>query len=321
MIGKVDPALLEQLVIDRTGAIDDRLLQGAAYGEDTAAIQLSDTILVVNTDPISLAVERLGTLAVSVASNDIAASGAVPEWMTNVLFLPDSNESILDTITQQLDRAANAIDVTIIGGHTEYLPVLNTPLLVSTCFGVTDRYVPTGGAKPGDTVLLTKGAGIEGTAILSTDFRTQLASSVGTQHLDTGETYYDKLSILPEATICRDVATAMHDPTEGGVLSGLFELAVASNVRLDIDRGAIPVSQTTIALCSAMDIDPLAIFGSGGLLATVPESEANRLIADLHRADIEAAKIGTVHSGAPTLVLDGEVIKEPPRDAMYDLWE
>jgi len=168
MIGKLDPDTLDQ-VLERTGASSGDLLTGAAYGEDAAAIDLGDgETLVVSSDPISLAADRAGTLGVYVACNDVAASGADPEFLTNVVFLPDDDESTLATLTDQLDAAADDLGVTIVGGHTEYVPALERPLLSLTAFGRTDRYIPTGGAQPGEKLLLTKGAAIEGTGILAT---------------------------------------------------------------------------------------------------------------------------------------------------------
>lgn len=321
MIGKVDPESLAALVLDRTGAPDDRVLQGPAYGEDTAAIELEDGILVVNADPISLAVGRVGTLGVDVAANDVAASGATPEWLTSVLFLPGSSEA-LDTITAQLDEAARRLDVAIVGGHSEYAPALSTPMLVLTCFGLTDMYVPTGGAEPGDRLVLTKGAGIEATAILATDFRDRLAGRVPDSTFDSAEGFYDEVSVVPEAAILREYAHAMHDPTEGGLVDGLLELAVASGVRLDVDRDSIPIREETGLLCEAAGVDPLRTFGSGALLAAVPETATAEALSALDGAGLEAATIGTVNeSDEPALFLDEERFTEPVRDDMYALWE
>jgi hydrogenase expression/formation protein HypE len=321
MIGKVDPDSLAALVLGRTGAPDERVLQGPAYGEDTAAIELEEGILVVNADPISLAVGRVGTLGVDVAANDVAASGATPEWLTSVVFLPGSDDA-LDTITAQLDEAARRLGIAIVGGHSEYAPALSTPMLVLTCFGLTDRYVPTGGAEPGDRLVLTKGAGIEATAILATDFRDRLAGRVDEATLEAAEGFYDEVSVVPDAAVLRAYANAMHDPTEGGLVDGLLELAVASGVRLEVDREAIPVREETRRLCAAAGVDPLRTFGSGALLAAVPEESTAAALSGLEERGIDAAVIGTVgESEEPVLDLGGERFEEPVRDDMYALWE
>lgn len=320
MLGKLPPELLEALVVDRTGASDPRVLQGPAYGEDTAAIQLEESVLVVNSDPLSLAVERLGTLGVTVAANDVAASGGSPEWLTTVLFLPDEDEAVLDELTRQLDEQARTLDVAIVGGHTEYTPALERPMLVATCVGLADRYIPTGGARPGDRIVLTKGAAIEATAILATDFRDSL--SLPESVFESAETFFEDISVVADAAVVSAYASAMHDPTEGGLIDGLLEMAVASGVCLDVEADAIPIRTETEALCRAAGVDPLRTFGSGALLATVP-SEATTAVADeLAEQGIDSAVIGTVQAADdPSVELDGQRYTEAIRDDMYALWE
>lgn len=322
MLGKVTPDALASLVFSRTGAADAAVRQGPAYGEDAAAIDLGDRTLVVSSDPLSLAAERLGTLGVHVAGNDVAASGADPRWLTAVVFLPAADEGVLDAVTGQLDEAAAAAGISIVGGHSEYAPALDRPMLSLTCLGLTDRFVPTGGAEPGDAVILTKGAGLEATAILATDFRDRLAGVVDEALVEEAAGYFDEISVAPDARALRDHATAMHDPTEGGLVDGLIELAVAAGVRVIVDRANVPIREATRACCGAVDVDPLHTFGSGALLATVPAGDVDAARAALFDADIDAAVIGTVEAAAePALVIDGETLTEPVRDALYALWE
>ena len=315
MIGKLDPERLEA-VFSRTGVPDEDVVQGPAYGEDTALLRIGNELLVVNTDPVSLATERIGTIGTHIACNDIAASGGEPRWLTAAIFLPD--DSSLDAITDQLDAATHDIGVSIVGGHTEYAPERDRPLLSLTCLGLADEYVPTGGAQPGDTLVLTKGAGIEGTAILATDFREDVA--LPDELLERGAALFSDLSVLPEARILREYANALHDPTEGGLIDGALELAVASDAGVRIDPERVPILESTEKLCEAMAVDPLKIFGSGALLAAVPEERVETALTELEELGIEAAAIGNVERGDPALAIDGERITEPVRDDLYELW-
>ncbi|WP_276281333.1 AIR synthase family protein [Halorussus caseinilyticus] len=323
MIGKLDPDDLAR-VLDRTGARDDSVEMGPQYGEDAAAVRLDDgSVLVVNSDPLSLAKERLGTLAVHVACNDVAACGADPRWLTNVVFLPDDDPETLDALTTQMDEEARESGVAIVGGHSEYTPALERPMVSMTAMGLADEYVPTGGARPGDRVLLTKGVGIEGTAVLATDFRDELDLSADL--LARAESFFGEISVLPESRVLRESATAMHDPTEGGLLNGMVEMAIASGVRLEIDRSAVPVREETAEICAAMGVDPLRIFGSGALLATVPPETSADALAALDAEGIRASEIGVVADvdGADEagVDIDGELVRDAIRDDLYDLWE
>ncbi|MXV62154.1 hydrogenase expression protein [Natronorubrum sp. JWXQ-INN-674] len=322
MPGKVSPDELLAHVFGRTGtaADDETVLQGPANGEDAAAIAPfgGDETFVVSSDPISLAAEGVGRLAVPVACNDVAASGADPRWLTVVIMLPDRDTS-LEKITSDLDAAARDIGASIVGGHSEYVDQLERPLLSLTAMGTAEAFVPTSGAEPGDRVLITKAAGIEGTAILAADFGAEL--EVDEDVCERAETFIEEISVAPDARAVRDHATAMHDPTEGGVAAGLFEIARASGVRLEIDRDAVPIREETAQLCAAADVDPLRIFGSGALLATVPADAVEDCLDALTDADLEAAEIGTVRAGEPELAIGDESITDPIEDDLYPLWE
>src|SRR6056297_400139 len=323
MIGKLDPETLGT-ILDQTGASNPALLTGAAYGEDAAAIDLGDgETLVVSSDPISLAADAAGTIGVNVACNDIAAAGADPEFLTNVIFLPDDDAETIETLTSQLDAAADELGVTIVGGHTEYVPVLSRPLLSLTAFGRTGHHIATSGAEPGDTVLLTKGAAIEATGIIATDFADDLREAgVDESTIDRAAGFFEEISVLDDSRAVREHATALHDPTEGGVCTGLVEMAAAANVDLVVDRESVPIRPETETVCTAMGIDPLRVFGSGALLATVPPAELSTVRSRLVEAGIEAAVIGEVEpkpeaADLGALVLDSERIVDGGTDELY----
>ncbi|AHF99934.1 hydrogenase expression protein [Halostagnicola larsenii XH-48] len=318
MPGKVGPADLLEHVFGRTGAADETVLQGPADGEDAAAVDWPGGTLVVSSDPISLAASQVGTLGVHVACNDVAASGADPRWLTAVVMLPEGAD--IEPISRDLDAAAREIGASIVGGHSEYVDALERPLVSLTAMGATESFVPTGGANPGDAVILTGSAGLEGTAILAADFGDDL--DVDPTICERAETFLEEISVVPAARLVREHATAMHDPTEGGVAAGLLEIARASDCRLEIDRNAVPVREETVALCEAAGVDPLRIFGSGALLATIPEDSLESALESLAANGIEAAAIGTVREAATEsgLELGDETITDPIEDDLYPLW-
>ena len=327
MTGKLGPDALAE-VLAATGADDAAVEVGAAYGEDAAAIDLSGAsgTLVVAADPLSLAADAVGELAVHVACNDVAASGADPRWLTHTLFLPDADAARRRTVIEQVDATARDLGVAIVGGHTEVLPSLDRPLCSMTALGTTDRFVSSGGAEPGDRLLLTKGAGIEATAILASDFREACAEAgVAAETLDAAAAFLDDVSVVPDAAAVRDAATAMHDPTEGGLLTALVETASASGTELAVERERVPVRPETRACCDALGVDPLATFGSGALLAAVPPERVDDALDSLADAGIDAAVIGDVRTAderdAGSVRLDGDRIDEAPRDELYPLWE
>lgn len=320
MVGKLDPDALTAHVFSRTGAPDERVTLGPAPGEDAAAIDLGPDSLVVSSDPISLAAEAAGTLGVPVATNDVAATGAEPAWLTSTIFLPSDDTDPLETVTKQLDRAASNLDVAIVGGHAEVLDDLSRPLLSLTAMGRTEKVCPTGGAEPGDELLLTAGAGLEGTAILATDFREAL-DAIPEATLDRAAGFFEEISVLEAARALWPTATGLHDPTEGGVLAAVYEIAQAAGATVELDRAAVPIRPETREICDAMGVDPLRIFGSGALLATVDPDDREGALEALADVGIEAAAVGRLTPGETVVEMDDERVTAPPRDDCYALWE
>ncbi|MGC9147960.1 MAG: AIR synthase family protein [Sulfolobales archaeon] len=300
-IGKLRPDLLEKYVLNRVGFIDHRVIIGGRVGEDAALIDLGDEkVLVVHTDPITGSIDLLGILGILVPSNDIVVRGVKPSWASVTIFLtPNTEEREIDRITKQLHETAEKLEIMIIGGHTEYTDAVKRPVVVTTMIGVGDlgKIVTTSGARVGDLIILTKTIGIEATAIIAREFRDLLErKGVSKNIIERATRYYEKISVMKEALLLssRKYVNAMHDPTEGGVLAGLAELAYASNKSIIVYKESLPLSEETKILSNILRLDPLRILSSGSLLAAVKREYINEALDLLKREGIEASIIGEV---------------------------
>ncbi|RLE54084.1 MAG: hypothetical protein DRJ26_02320 [Candidatus Methanomethylicota archaeon] len=326
-LGKLPPDVLISLVFGRTGVDDPRVIVKPKIGEDAAIIDFGDKVLVLHSDPITGAIENIGWLAVNVSSNDVATRGARPKWISMVILLPESaDSSLLDEITRQIDDAAKKLGIMIVCGHTEVTPGLNRPILISTAIGEApkDRYVTTSGAKVGDKIILTKGAAIEGTAIFAYEFEDLIKDKFGEDFVERAKKYIDLISVLKEAMVAVEVGgvTAMHDPTEGGVLGGLQELAKASNVGFRINEDKVIINPETEAICDLLGADPLQTISSGSLIITSEPSRANEIVSALRKSGIKASIIGEIVDRDEGMILikkDGSVlsVSEPVQDHLW----
>ncbi|MCX8185283.1 MAG: AIR synthase family protein [Sulfolobales archaeon] len=310
MVGKLEPELMLRYIISRVGVLDSSVLVGPSIGEDAAIIDLGDgRVLVVHADPITGAVEYLGWLAVHIPCNDIAVRGARPRWLLPVIYLPEgSSEDLVDRVTEQIDRAARELEAAVVGGHTEFTPGISRPLISMTAIGITGRseYVATRGARVGDLVLMTKSAGVEGTAILSTDFREVLQElGVPQEIIERSSRFIERVSVVREALLLAEhrLVTSMHDPTEGGLIGGLAEIAYASGTTIYIRENAVRVAEETETISRALGIDPLRLISSGALVATTPPDKAEEALKTLGKEGIEASVIGTVDERSGDLVV------------------
>ncbi|MDR3051517.1 MAG: hypothetical protein LBU67_07325, partial [Oscillospiraceae bacterium] len=301
------------------------VVQGAGVGEDCAAIRLGDEICVLSTDPITASATRLGKLAVLVSLNDVAASGARPLCaLLTLLAPPDASPEDIENVAREAAQEARAQGVSIVGGHTEVTDAVRRIVVSSTVVGhaAPGGLVCTGGARPGDALVMSKHAAIEGVAILARDAAARLAGALTPAELAEASAMADAISVLPEGRVgAASGVTAMHDATEGGVLGAAWEMAEASGLGLRVDGDAIAVRPVTRKLCTALGIDPLRLISSGVMLFAHPDGAA--LCAALAAAGIEAAVIGNLLGpGEARFALFGgreTPLKPPERDEIYSL--
>ncbi len=324
-VGKLPTARLRAM-LSQLRHQDSRLVVGPRVGEDAAVLDMGYRYLVVTTDPITFATDRAGWYAVHVNANDIAVMGARPRWFFVVLLLPEqlATESLVETIMGDLGDACHTLGITVSGGHTEITARLERPIVVGQMLGEVDkgRLVHKGALAAGDVVLLTQGVAIEGTSLLAREKRETLRQRIPEPQLTTAEGYLFEpgISVVEAALAAVDAGEvhAMHDPTEGGVVTGLYELATASALGLHVYADEIPILPETRVLCEALDIDPLRLIASGALLIGTSPSQAPHIATALRAIGVPVTTIGEVRPPGDGLVIESDGKATPLEPAARD---
>jgi len=320
MGGKLPPALLEKTVLAYPGARRREVVRGAGVGVDAALLRLEGGICVFSMDPITGSSSRAGELSIHVACNDLAAAGAEPVAVGITLLVPpELGEDYVVRFMAEADAACRQLQVAIVGGHTELVAGLPAPLVSVAALGQPwpGCDLPRG-PQAGDALVLTKGAGIEGVAILATDFPSRLSALVPGDVVDRARSLFSSLSVLPEARIAaQHGATAMHDVTEGGVLGAAWEMVHPSGLGVEIRADDVPVPPEVEAVCRALAVDPLRLVSSGALLVAVPDP--GPLLEALREAGIRAAVVGRVVPEGNWLIREGVRVPIPPPEG-DELW-
>jgi hydrogenase expression/formation protein HypE len=325
--GKIPVEVLKEVVFKNLGVERKEVIVGPSAGIDGAVLDLGDKSLVVSMDPITGAIERIGWLAVNVNANDVATFGVEPSFLFSCILLPENSErELVETISTQMNQAAKNLGVAIVGGHCESTLGLKNPIVVCCIMGMTEKghYVTAGGAKPGDEIILTKSAGIEGTAILATDREKELQKTLQDAVLKKAKDFWSQISVLKDALTAYQTGGvhAMHDPTEGGIAGGIHEMADASNVGAKVLEEAIQIQPETAEICSHFQIDPLQLIGSGALIVSAEAESANEIVRALNRERIYASVIGEFTENQKQRILmhkDGGE-KALPRPLSDHLW-
>ncbi|MFP3883032.1 MAG: AIR synthase-related protein [Actinomycetota bacterium] len=316
--GKVPADLLATLLADLPDA-PPGLILGPAVGEDACAIAIPEGVLVAATDPITLTTGDIGRFGVIINGNDVAVMGVRPRWFLAVILLPSgTSREDVRRIFGSIEIGLEEVGAVLVGGHTEMTEAVNQPVLVGQMMGISEQghFVSTGGAKPGDVLVQVGPAPVEGAAVLAVEAEATHGTLSG-QSLDAAANAANApgLSVVEPALLAAELgATAMHDPTEGGMAAGLHEIARAAGVALSIDTRSMLWFEPGLAVCEAVGADPWATLASGALLATFPQDLVGHAVDELTKRGHVAAVVGSVGEGAGVSDQAGEAIYWPERD-------
>ena len=322
-LGKVSETVLKRSVLNQINHRRDEVLVGPAVGEDCSVLAVAeDEVIVMSADPITGTVQDIGTLAVHITANDIASNGAEVIGVMLTILLPDNTpEEELRTMMKDMEAVCDKLHIDIIGGHTEITKAVHQPIVTVTGIGKMKReaMIKTTGARPGQEIVMTKWAGLEGTAIIAADREAELKSKYPAGFIDSAKNMIEHISVIPEAMVARAVGvTSMHDVTEGGIFGALWEIGAASKVGLEVDLKKILIKQETVEICEFYDLNPYMLISSGCMLMIT--DQANYLVDRLKTEGITAAVIGRITEGNERIVINGEEQRylEPPRsDELY----
>lgn len=322
---------MERYLFGMTGARSLKVVVEPSLGLDFGVVTLGASktkgpYLIVSSDPVTGVTERAGWYAVNVSANDVATSGNRPAFMQSIILLPeDASEDDVRELSSEMHGTAKGLGIAIVGGHTELSPGLHRPIVVTTAFAIADSYVTAAGAREGDALMITKSAGVEGTAILGTDPRFNKGLGRGTVSAARG--YFEKFSVVDEAQAAYSTGAvhAMHDCTEGGVLGALYEMATASGLGLTVAEDGIPISSETRKICSAVGVDPLKLISSGTLLLAVEKGREASVSEAVASVGSRAASIGSFTKGKVILTAGdssrSQELLGPPNDEIWRLHE
>lgn len=297
--GKLPNDLLDEFLSGI--AKDPAVLIPPGVGEDTTAIDIrNEEVIVLKTDPITFATDRIGRYAVLINANDIATVGARPRWFLTTLFFPvGTTASQVRQVIDELESVCRQHQITLCGGHTEITDAVRRPVVSGMMVGTVFRkdLIEKRRVQTGDVVLLTKAVAVEGTAIIAAEFADRLKQQGWTQEeIDTCKRLQDSLSVLEEARIAgrNQGVVALHDVTEGGLATALEELSISSGYRINVNLDQIPVLPETERVCRGLNLDPLGLIGSGSLLICCRKDTLEALLKNIQDAGIRITPIGEI---------------------------
>jgi hydrogenase expression/formation protein HypE len=321
-IGKLPNEVLEKIVISAIKNRREEVVERAAVGKDCAIIDYGDKFCVLSTDPITGAEKNLGKIAVNVACNDIAAAGAEPiALLMTILAPPNTKEETIMGIMVEANEESSKLNVEIVGGHTEITNAVNRMILSLTAIGIKDKKNISDDAEVGDFIIMTKSAGMEGSAIIAEEKEKELLRcNLSEKDIDKAKKYIDQISVLKEGIICSKIGIKyMHDITEGGVEGAVWEAARALDKGILIEESMIPVTEETRKICNCFDLDYKKLISSGSMLIVSSPEKFEIIKEKLGEKSILATKIGEITKTGIYIKIDEKIkeIKQPESDELY----
>jgi len=323
-LGKLPPEVLEKYLLRMTGAPSKDLVVAPSLGVDFGVVRKGGINLIVSSDPVTGVSERVGWYGVNVSANDVSTSGNRPQYLQSIILLPEG-ASVRDVarVSAEIHSTASKLRVTIVGGHTELTPGLHRPIVITTVFAFARSYVTAADAVAGDSILITKTAGVEGTAICASD-SPGLVAKIGESAVKRARAYFRRMSVVDEAVAAFETGAvhAMHDCTEGGVLGAVYEMSIASGLGFELREANVPVATETKEICSALRVDPLRLISSGTLLLSVKPGREEQVKSAVARAGSRATVVGRFTKGSKVLVRKNgvrDLVEDAPTDELWKL--
>ena len=320
-IGKLPPALLAEVLV--TGRpVPPELLLPPTVGEDAGVIAVGGGALIAASDPVTLTGQDVGAHAVLVNANDIAVMGARPRWFTATVLLPPGiTVAEVRALYRRMHEALAALDAVLVGGHVEITDAVRRTVVVGHMMGFREDggFARTAALEPEQVVVQIGPAPVEGAAVLAAEARALLEGKVTAATLAEAAGALDDpgISVVDAALRAAALgASAMHDPTEGGLSAGLYEMAEAAGVGLLVSADAVLWYQPGRVLAEALGIDPWGLLASGALLAAFPAAEADAALETLAGEGFVCSPIACAVEGSSVAFEAGGQVPRFARDEM-----
>lgn len=318
-VGKISETAWKRSVFQQLKTKREEVLAGPALGEDCGIFAFGEKATAVSTSPVTGSHKEIPALAVQKAVNNVVCSGARPLGITlSILFPEDYKESLMKERMERIQEVCEQLQIQVLGGHTEVTRAVKEPVYTVTAFGIADKnsLYHTKDAKQDQDVVMTKWAGLEGTAMIAREREKELLHRFPKNFVEHAKGFSELFSVVDEAALARKSGVSgMHDVSSGGIYGALYELSEAAGVGLEIELRKIPMKQETVEICEYFGLNPYYLASSGSLLMICENGQ--ELVKNLEKEGIFAAVIGrTTGENSKAVINGGEIsyLERPKTD-------
>ncbi|MCM8777784.1 MAG: HAD-IA family hydrolase [Candidatus Omnitrophica bacterium] len=298
--GKIPNRFLRYLLTRYTSGKDDKnILISPGVGIDCAIFKVSDKVIFAKADPITLTSRDIGFYLVNINVNDISVMGGIPLYLLTALLFPEGTTFCdIEYVFSQISNECKRFGIKWIGGHTEIVSGIKTPVSVGFLTGEKIKRLKKRRIRAGDKIFLVKEIGIEGVSIIAREKYYELKKNFSVRYIERvkNSVISPGISVFNEAKMLWENFDIkyIHDPTEGGISTALYEMSEANNIGLLIYPEKLRFYPPVVKFCKIFNLDPMGIISSGCIIGIVGEKEENELLTFCKRERIKIEIIGKV---------------------------
>ncbi len=347
--GNVTGDIYDRSIRKKKSGKQNGIYSGADYGEDCAIFSYEKAHIAAALSQTVYAGADCGKYAVFAAANQAAARGiwALSGILLRILLPQEAEEGLLRRLMEDAEAAAGSLGAALADVKASVLPAVREPLVSATAVGAAfdgerekewtqtaesscertkARRMAAGQSGSENTgqskqIIMTKWAGLEGSALLASRYRQRLCSRYPADLIEEAAGFDRFLSIKEEAAIAKELCPGgLCAAAEGGIFRGLWTLAECAKTGLEADLKRIPIRQETVEICNELDCNPYELLSNGSLLCLTDRGDV--LLEALKQKGIFAAIIGRTTRTKGRVVINGEERRflEPAKpDAFYGL--
>jgi hydrogenase expression/formation protein HypE len=257
-------------------------MSGQTSNQSANRVKMAFTTDSYVVDPIFFPGGDIGRLAINGTVNDLAMSGARPLYLSAGFILEEGFPiEDLKRILASMRAAAAEAGVQIVTGDTKVVQKGSADKLFINTAGVgiihTPAQISATRARPGDKIILSGSIGDHGTTILIARGELELETDIESDTAPLNRLVEDMLGEAARQSNV-DAIHSLRDPTRGGVATTLNEIALSSEVCMQIYESRIPVRAEVKGACEILGLDPLYVANEGRLIAIVAGDIAEAIV-------------------------------------------
>ncbi len=324
-LGKVSQTILKRSVLNLIKYKGEHNYKLPTMEEPTAIIKSRDESLILSAmASVSGNQKDIGVYAIARGIVDVMCKGGNATGVQVVIQLPEhAYESRLKAMVQAMEEFCEVVEVPLLNVQASVTSTITTSHVTITALGEVREcdFASLEDSQAGMDLVMIGEVGLEGALRLLSEQRTELEKRFAPSFLRTLEAKYDRMQVAIKA--CENVVKLgerhMHQVPESGVLGGLWEVASASSLGMEVQLKELPISQEVIEVCEYLGVNPYRL-GAAGTVIVVAHN-GKELVREMEKIGHKAVVIGKTTDSSDKILCNGEDIRHIERPVPNELYK